>query len=119
MRHGVSGHSLSMLGAFALLLGTIACGDDGGGGGSASVGDLATECERYCNNQGDCPNDPTPASCRDACQSLGEMFPACVEEWNALNHCMAEDDLVCDSMGYSATRGCVNLGDAFGACLGG
>lgn len=109
-----------MLGALALWLGTSGCGSSGSDGpGSAQVGDLATECGRYCDRQGGCPADPTPASCRDSCQGIGELFPACVEKWNALNHCMAEDDLICDSTGNSATKGCVNLADAYGACLAG
>jgi len=61
--------------------------------------------------------DPTPASCEQSCQGIGEMFPECVQQWNALNHCMAEDDLICDSTGSSATRACVSLADVYGNWL--
>ena len=119
MRYGVGWHSLLSLGVLALSLGASACGgdDDEGEKGSTQVGDLATECARYCNHQGGCPMDPTPASCEQSCQGIGEMFPECVQQWNALNHCMAEDDLICDSTGFSATRACVSLADAYGNCL--
>ena len=119
MRDQVSGCSFSRVGLLVLLLlGPGGCGgDDDGDQKSTPVGDLATECARYCDHQGGCPNDSTPASCRNGCEGVGEMFPACVEKWNALNHCMAEHPLVCDAAGYSATMACVSLADAYGACF--
>ena len=94
--------------------------DDPSGGGP--VGTLEETCASYCARQAAiaCPQSLPLGTCQQSCESITMTVPECEAPWRALNHCMGNAALFCDTQGQPAVgEECFPEVDAFGDCVAG
>ena len=118
MKTIVPGRTLLAWALLASGVGLFACSSSSSGPtGGTSVGDLKTECTAYCAKQASAGCSNPIANCESFCEGIGNQFPACEAAWNALNHCQANNMLICDQQGNPATTQCTPQVQAYGNCL--
>jgi hypothetical protein len=107
----------SLLASACLDLGSEASGSSAS---NVPMTELEIQCDQYCQKEATlgCANSISAEGCTQECVFLGEMHPNCEAEYNAMNQCKANANLICDALGNpDAGEACYDLLDAHGQCV--